>query len=133
MTFVPALLAVSLPEHPTFFDNLQFQFTGLLVVLFTLGLMSLVVTMIGRVFIALEKRHKLSTAAAPTSPSGAPGQVGSDSPIPGQIYAVIAAAVSTALGDRRVLIHGVHVADPRENLAWGVEGRRSIYAGKNLR
>ena len=93
MTFAPALRAVSLPEHPTVLDNLQFQLTGLLVVLFTLGLLSLVVTMIGRVFIALEKRHAPSTAAPTPSPRD-PVPVGADGPIPGQIYAVIAAAVS---------------------------------------
>jgi len=25
------------------------------------------------------------------------------------------------------------VADPRQNLAWGAEGRRSIYASRNVR
>ena len=41
MITVPALLAVSLPEHPTFADNLQFQLTGLLVVLVTLGTLAI--------------------------------------------------------------------------------------------
>lgn len=130
MTFPPALLAVSLPEHPTFLDNLQYQITGLLVVFFTLGVLALMVSAIGKVFIALDKRS--TPAGAPPAPA-VPAPSAPDGPVPGPVYAVIAAAVSTALGDRRVVIHGVRIADPRGNLAWGVEGRRSIYAGKNLR
>ncbi len=131
MTFPPAFLAVSLPGHPTFLNNLQYQITGLLVVLFTLGLLSLIVSAIGKVFIALDRRRApLAAASPPATPSATSSPGGT---IPAPLFAAIAAAVSTALGDRRIMIHGVQVADPRENLAWGIEGRRSIYAGKNLR
>ena len=37
------LLAISLPEQPTLADNLQYQLTGLLVVLVTLGALALLV------------------------------------------------------------------------------------------
>jgi hypothetical protein len=49
------------------------------------------------------------------------------------ILAAIAGAVAAALGDNRFAIRGVQVADPRQNLAWGAEGRRSIYASRNVR
>jgi hypothetical protein len=67
--------------------------------------------------------------ASPQPPASAPGTTA----IPAHIQAVIAAAVSTAFEDRQFVIHGIHTEDPRGNLAWGAEGRRSIYASKNLR
>jgi hypothetical protein len=41
--------------------------------------------------------------------------------------------VAATLGDSRFAIRGVQVADPRQNLAWSAEGRRSIYASRNVR
>lgn len=129
MPFPSTFLAISLPDNPGFLDNLQYQATGILVVLFTLGLLAVAVSLLGKVFIALDKRQAL--AAASTGPAVTPAAA--DETIPAPVFAAIAAAVATALGDRHVVIHGVQAADPRENLAWGAEGRRSIYAGKNLR
>ena len=111
----PALLALSLPEFPTLADNLQYQLTGLIVVFFTLGSLALLVGLIGRIFAAVERSN--AGAAEPV-------------PLPAS---AIAAAVSTTLGDNRFIIHGVKAADPRENLAWGAEGRRSIYASRKVR
>ncbi len=127
MTLLPALLAVSLPEHPTFADNLQFQLTGLLVVLFTLSALAILVSLIGRIFIAAQAKQ--TSAAAPSTPA-APA---TSEAIPGPVFAAIAAAVSTALADQRFVIRGVQTVDPRQNLAWGAEGRRSIYASRNVR
>jgi len=122
----PALLAVSLPDDPTFADNLQFQLTGLAVVLFTLTLLAILVALVGRIFIALQKKSEAPSATtAPAAPAAGP--------IPGPVFAAIAAAVATTLADRRFVIRGVQVADPRQNLAWGAEGRRSIYASRNVR
>lgn len=53
--------------------------------------------------------------------------------IPAPVLAVIAAAVRTALEDEHFVLRGVRAIDPRESLAWSAEGRRSIYASKNLR
>ena len=125
MITVPALLAVSLPEHPTFADNLQFQLTGLLVVLVTLGTLAILVSLIGRLFIAL---RPAAAPAAATPP--APASAGD---IPGPVYAAIAAAVASALGDERFAIRGVQTVDPRSNMSWGAEGRRAIYASRKLR
>ncbi len=124
---LPALLAISLPEHPTFADNLQFQLTGLLVVLFTLSALAILVSLIGRIFIAAQAKQ--ASAVAPSTPaSPATGEA-----IPGPVFAAIAAAVSTALADQRFVIRGVQTVDPRQNLAWGAEGRRSIYASRKVR
>jgi len=125
MITVPALLAVSLPEHPTFADNLQFQLTGLLVVLVTLGTLAILVSLIGRLFIAL---RPAAAPAAATPP--APASAGD---IPGPVYAAIAAAVASTLGDERFAIRGVQTVDPRSNMSWGAEGRRAIYASRKLR
>ena len=127
-----AVLALTLPEYPTLADNLQYQLTGFLVVLFTLGSLAFLVGLIGRVFAALDARRAPAHAAArPASPScpTAPAE----GEIPSAVLAAIAGAVSAALGDSRFAIRGVQAADPRQNLAWGAEGRRSIYASRNLR
>ena len=127
----PALLAISLPEHPTFADNLQFQLTGLLVVLFTLSALAILVSLIGRIFIALQNQRP--PAPAPATPAAGPASPATGDAIPGPVFAAIAAAVSTALADQRFVIRGVQTVDPRQNLAWGAEGRRSIYASRKVR
>ena len=127
-----AVLALTLPEYPTLADNLQYQLTGFLVVLFTLGSLAFLVGLIGRVFAALDARRAPAHAAGqPASPSlpTAPAE----GEIPSAVLAAIAGAVSAALGDSRFAIRGVQAADPRQNLAWSAEGRRSIYASRNLR
>jgi hypothetical protein len=127
-----AVLALTLPEYPTLADNLQYQLTGFLVVLFTLGSLAFLVGLIGRVFAALDARRAPAHAATqPASPSlpTAPAE----GEIPSAVLAAIAGAVSAALGDSRFAIRGVQAADPRQNLAWSAEGRRSIYASRNLR
>jgi hypothetical protein len=125
MILAPALLAVSLPDNPVFADNLQFQLTGLLVVLTTLGSLAVLVALIGKIFIALQKSPAPAVPVVPaTTPSG---------DIPGPVFAAIAAAVSTALGDKTFAIRGVQAVDPRGNMSWGAEGRRAIYASRKLR
>ena len=124
----PALLALSLPEFPTLADNLQYQLTGLIVVFFTLGSLALLVGLIGRIFAAVERSNAGSAEPVPL-----PASATASEEIPAPVLAAIAAAVSTTLGDNRFIIHGVKAADPRENLAWGAEGRRSIYASRKVR
>jgi hypothetical protein len=124
MILAPALLAVSLPDNPVFADNLQFQLTGLLVVLTTLGSLAVLVALIGKIFIALQNAPAPAVPVVPAGPSG---------DIPGPVFAAIAAAVSTALGDKSFAIRGVQAVDPRDNMSWGAEGRRAIYASRKLR
>jgi hypothetical protein len=129
-----ALLALTLPEYPTLADNLQYQLTGFLVVLFTLGSLAFLVGLIGRVFAAFDARSAPASAAIQSAlPSRPPSVAPAEGEIPSAVLAAIAGAVSAALGDSRFAIRGVQVADPRQNLAWSAEGRRSIYASRNLR
>ncbi|MBU3666690.1 MAG: hypothetical protein FGM15_12565 [Chthoniobacterales bacterium] len=121
MTIFPTL-AASLPAAPTFVENLQYQVTGMLVVLVTLGGMALVVWIAGKFFAVRDRsqRAREEEAAAEIS-------------VTGPIHAVIAAAVATALEDKQFVIYGIRTADPSSSLAWSAEGRRSIYATRNIR
>ena len=136
MTIFPAILALDLPEYPTLADNLQYQLTGFLVVIFTLGSLALLVGLIGRFFIALDARRAASVTPSPTltaAPVAAPEPATTEEEIPTAVLAAIAGAVAAALGDSRFAIRGVKVADPRQNLAWSAEGRRTIYASHQVR
>jgi hypothetical protein len=128
---LPASLALTLPEYPTLADSLQYQLTGLLVVLFTLGSLALLVGLIGRIFAALDARHARPPSASLPAPAPAPSPA--EAGISPAVLAAIAGAVAAALGDSRFAIRGVQVADPRQNLAWSAEGRRSIYASRHVR
>ena len=132
MTIVPAILALDLPEYTTLADNLQYQLTGFLVVIFTLGSLALLVGLIGRFFIALDARRAAS-ATLTVAPVAAPEPAPAGEEIPTAVLAAIAGAVAAALGDSRFAIRGVKVADPRQNLAWSAEGRRTIYASHQVR
>ena len=128
---VTPLIALTLPEYPTLADNLQYQLTGFLVVLFALGSLAFLVGLIGRVFAAVDARHAASPA--PTVRPTATAPTAAESDISPAVLAAIAGSVAAVLGDRRFAIRGVKVADPRQNLAWSAEGRRSIYASRNVR
>lgn len=130
MAVIP-LIALTLPEYPTLADNLQYQLTGFLVVLFALGSLAFLVGLIGRVFAAVDARHAASPAPPVRPTATAPNAAEVD--IPPAVLAAIAGSVAAALGDRRFAIRGVKVVDPRQNLAWSAEGRRSIYASRNIR
>ena len=134
MTIFPAILALDLPEYPTLAESLQYQLTGFLVVVFTLGSLAFLVGLIGRIFATLDARRVPASAATPTlRPAEAPAPAGSEEEIPSAVLAAIAGAVTAALGDSRFAIRGVKVADPRQNLAWSAEGRRTIYASHQVR
>ena len=132
MSFPFPVLALTLPEYPTLAESLQYQVTGLLVVLFALGSLAILVGLVGRIFAALEERRtevRPATAATPARTT-LPATTEEISPA---VLAAIAAAVAATLGDRRFAIRGVQVADPRQNAAWSAEGRRTIYASHNVR
>jgi Na+-transporting methylmalonyl-CoA/oxaloacetate decarboxylase gamma subunit len=118
------LFASALPAHPEFLENLAYQITGILVVVSTLGGLALVVWLAGKAFTARDRRAEAASA---------PPNAAAIEEIPGPVLAVISAAVQTALQDERFAIHGIRSVDPRDGLAWSAEGRRSIYASKNLR
>ena len=130
----PVILALNLPDYPTLAESLQYQLTGFLVVVFTLGSLAFLVGLIGRIFATIDARRVPTSAAAPTPrPAEAPAPPASGEEIPSAVLAAIAGAVTAALGDSPFAIRGVQVADPRQNLAWSAEGRRSIYASHQVR
>jgi hypothetical protein len=133
MIAFPAHLALTLPDNPTLAESLQYQLTGFLVVAFTLGALAFLVSLIGRLFASLDaRRAKVSAALPGPVPARIPEPSPSAEEISPAVLAAIAGAVA-ALGDSRFAIRGVQVADPRQNLAWSAEGRRSIYASRNVR
>jgi hypothetical protein len=130
----PATLALTLPEYPTLAESLQYQLTGFLVVAFTLGALAFLVGLIGRLFASLDARRASVSAALPgPAPARTPAPAPAAEEISPAVLAAIAGAVAAVLGDSRFAIRGVQVADPRQNLAWSAEGRRSIYASRNVR
>ena len=117
------LLASSLPAHPGWAQNVQYQLTGFLVVIFTLGALGLFVWILGKFFVAAQSRR---VAPAPGPVSAAP-----DEEIPGPVLAAISAAVSVALEGRHFVIYDVSAADGAGR--WSAEGRRAIYRSHKLR
>ena len=114
-------LASSLPAHPGWAENLQYQLTGFLVVLFALGSIAVLVWIIGKIFTATEAEPAAVAPAPPTEP---------EVEIPGPVLAAISAAVSVALEGRNFVIYDVA---PAGRAAWSAEGRRAIYRSHQLR
>ena len=111
-------LASSLPAHPGWTENLQYQLTGFLVVLFALGSIAILVWIIGKIFAATEAGPAPAPATEPEIET------------PGVVLAAISAAVSVALEGRRFVIYDVA---PSGRAAWSAEGRRAIYRSHQLR
>jgi hypothetical protein len=115
-------LASSFPVHPGWAQNLQYQLTGFLVVIFTLGAMAFLVWIAGKIFVATGGvKSKTAAVSPPTAPTGE---------IPAPVLAVISAAVSVALEGRHFVIYDVA---PSARGAWSAEGRRAIYRSHRLR
>jgi len=115
------VLATSLPAHPGWAENLQYQLTGFLVVLFALGLIAILVWLIGKFFAATETKPAMVQPAE---------QAERETEIPGPVLAAISAAVSVALEGRHFVIYDVA---PAGRSAWSSEGRRAIYRSHRLR
>jgi hypothetical protein len=114
-------LASSLPAHPGWAQNLQYQLTGFLVVVFALGSIAILVWIIGKIFATAETKPVMKTTAPPSEAA---------SEIPGPVLAAISAAVSVALEGRHFVIYDVA---PAGRTAWSDEGRRAIYRSHQLR
>jgi hypothetical protein len=114
-------LASSLPTHPGWMENLQYQLTGFLVVVFTLGSIAILVWIIGKIFTAAGSKSVVAAPATPSEP---------ETEIPGPVLAAISAAVSVALEGRHFVVYEVA---PAGRAAWSAEGRRAIYRSHQLR
>lgn len=116
------LLASSLPAHPGLAQNVQYQLTGFLVVIFTLGALGLMVWMLGKIFAGSASRKNRPLPQTD-------GSTGEE--IPGPILAAISAAVAVALEGRHFVIYDVSAAGGTGR--WSAEGRRAIYRSHQLR
>lgn len=114
-------LAASLPAHPGWAENLQYQLTGFLVVLFALGSIAILVWLIGKFFAATEAKAAMAQPAP---------RAETEAEIPGSLLAAISAAVSVTLEGRHFVIYDV---TPAGRSAWSSEGRRAIYRSHRLR
>lgn len=114
-------LASSLPVHPGWVQDLQYQLTGFLVVISALGGIALLVWITGRLF-AAGGTAKRDAATGPAAES--------TSEIPGPVLAAISAAVSVALEGRHFVVYSI---SPAGRGAWSAEGRRAIYRSHQLR
>lgn len=123
--FLP-LLAVA--ADPDLGESFRFQVTGLLVVLTALGALCVLIALIGRFFLAAERR----TRAAAASERHAGVATGGGA-VPPEIQAVIAAAVAAVLQGRHFAVRAVHYVEPDQRRAWSLEGRRQIYASHQVR
>lgn len=118
MIFLPT----SLPAYPGFAQNLQYQLTGFLVVVFTLGALAFMVWLLGKFFVRAKGRE-----AKPESHPAA----NTDEEISGPVLAAISAAVAVALEGRHFVIYDVSAASGTSR--WSTEGRRAIYRSHKLR
>ena len=114
--------ASALPDHPGWMQDLQYQLTGFLVVIFALGGIALLVWLAGRVFAATSAPKKHRDEVAPSAAAA--------DEIPGPVLAAISAAVSVALEGRHFVVYNV---SPTGRGAWSAEGRRAIYGSHQLR
>jgi Na+-transporting methylmalonyl-CoA/oxaloacetate decarboxylase gamma subunit len=127
---LPAL-AARLPDQPSLAEILQFQLTGLLVVLAALALLWIFLETTGAVFRRIE-RAKPEAAGEKAPATGKPGE------IPAAHVAILAAAIHEAVGSAHTIlgIREVHTSDELQNaqlLAWSAEGRRQIFSSHRVR
>lgn len=113
-------------------EHFDYQIVGMLVVFLCLGSLAIVVTIIGKVFVALEaktkdikakvQQHKVEEkiTASVSSPDGH---------VTPELIAAIAAAVDAALGSPHRIVH----IEPTFLSAWSAEGRREIFASHRIR
>lgn len=113
--------ASALPAHPGWVENLQFQLTGFLVVIFALGAIAVLIWVAGKIFALAASRQ---SAPMPQTMES------SDGKIPGPVLAAISAAVSATLEGRHFVVYDVA---PSGRTMWSAEGRRAIYRSHQLR
>ncbi len=112
------------------------QTVGMIVVFSCLILIAVVVSLIGKIMVAIDNRKKAASAAAqsaakpapaPAAKAAAPAPQGGLTP---ELVAVIAAAVDTALDGR-----GHRILDIRQSASsqWALSGRTDIFASHRIR
>jgi len=122
------ILSTSIPDNPTLFENLSYQFNGLVIVFTALCAIWAATALVGYFF----KRQAAAKAGAvhvKTTLAPAVSEPEDDT-IPSEIVAAITSAIAVTI-DRRFRIHSVVVEEqPRD---WAREGRRMIFASHKIR
>lgn len=121
------LWAMRINDRPDFWANVKYQVVGMAVVFIALGLLSLIISIIGKVFASLEGKP---SASAPVSPAAAPTK-SQTATKDAHTAVVIAAAVAAMLGSSYKII-SISPRDTSE-MAWGREGRREIWDSHRFR
>ncbi len=120
MNYALSILANTTVENPGIADALPYL-VGFLVVLVTLAVLMGLCMLIGVIL----KNFETAPAAQPVV-KRAPAVTKDDS-IPPEVVAVIAAAVSTVAGSRRIMS-----IKPRQS-SWGQSGRQRVQSSHNIR
>lgn len=113
----------------------EVQLTGVIVVFFCLVSIAFIISIVGKIFIALDARKsavKAAVAATPaTSATPAPttGSATSNTRLTPELVAVIAAAVDTALEGRS---HRILNISQSPSSPWAISGRTDIFASHRL-
>ncbi len=135
MTFVNEVVPfASLPAYPSFLENLRFQTVGFIIVLASLGLLTLVLISIGWLFKKWEGQKSAPAAGATPEKSLALRQEEDTH----ELLAVIAAAVYSAIGEShrivsiRPVVNG-KIIGKLYLQAWSMEGRRQHFASHKIR
>lgn len=137
MTLSSQNVIASLALRPSYVEAAEFMLSGFVVVMAVLTAMYLFMKLLGVIFADSSAKAAAAKAAAEAAkkaakaPAAAPVAVAAAAPSGSccpHLVAVIAAAAHTVLGSR-VRIVSVQPASSE----WGAEGRRQIFASKNVR
>lgn len=111
----------------SFVEDLIIMVEGFTIVMLTLTLLFAVMVVIGRFFMAYERRGQAGEAGK--AGMVADGTTGVPSP---EVCAVVAAAVHVALGSPHRVVQITSPGFASANV-WGVEGRREIFSSHRVR
>ncbi|MBN1404446.1 MAG: OadG family protein [Opitutales bacterium] len=124
-------MIAGIPLHPSMGESVNFMFTGFIVVIAVLFAMYIFMKLLGVFFAGNSAKaaaaKKLAVVRPAASQVAAP-VAAAPSAANSHLVAVIAAAAHVVLGSR-VRIVSVHTASSE----WGAEGRRQIFASKQVR
>jgi len=121
---------LALAGEKTFPEGLAYQAVGIMIVLVSLGAISLILVGLGKISLPASAVRSKSAAAPVSTPSAI--QELSTSEISPEIRAAIAAAIfATETGAFRIV--EIRAATDVRLQAWSVEGRRQIFHSHQLR
>lgn len=132
MTLGKTLTLANLSAHPSLWETFRFLIIGLVIVLTALSLITVILSLTGRLL--GEPGAARPAAPAGTTPDASAAAVHED---PHELVAIITAAVYSMVEERHriVSIHPIVDGEAMENLylqSWSVEGRRQHFASHRI-